>query len=82
MAQLSVSSCLKVKSKTVEVETQPNPQSGSLERTTKVVDYQLVANWTVTLKADNRQGAWAVGNWVSWADRRNNEPFRCVGSAK
>jgi hypothetical protein len=39
-------------------------------------------NWTVTVKADNRQNAWAVGNWVSWSDRQNKEPFRCVGKAK
>lgn len=36
-------------------------------------------NWTVTVKADNRQNAWAVGNWVTWSDRRNKEAFRCVG---
>lgn len=36
-------------------------------------------NWTTTLKADNRADAWAVGNWITWHDRRNILPFRCVG---
>ncbi|NBX16135.1 MAG: hypothetical protein EBR09_02090 [Proteobacteria bacterium] len=36
-------------------------------------------NWTTTLKADNREHAWAAGNWITWHDRRNILPFRCVG---